>query len=518
MTSTLATSATRLQKQVSRLDADQVRQLFPPAQWQSWPTGYTPASGVAHFLRPAGVPFRDVLDLVADLQQRPAPGGGEAAEVAREVHRDFASDYTLWCRCRLHDFVRGLEAAGASDATALRRRRTLNRFIQRERTLPDGEVRRLFALPPHAPPHPSAVVVPAVAGPRAAPPPPPPQQQQQQQYYQHTPYAATQDYAMLPVRAATSDTDLVRFSTFPQLRNTLYREFDSMDVLRALSLYTGDDLFYTREAVAALAAYVARRVAELEAAEAAFLGRSPAPPATFSRETPVLCVFGNGRLAFLLNAALAEARGRATALRVRPVQLPEQARQRDRRAELLRRSAQIPFVRESLHLDPVALLAVLPCETRALRAALAAYAPALVLVEPHVGRDYLCELRGWQTVREVLCLGPVDSPAMGSFAYPFLSFGATPGPTTYWMYNDNLHKVARAAQVQMPVDPPHEAQGYRKEYLDDLSSWLLSCNDCPAVGQQCRAVRFVRETTPVLRPRKGGDDSAATPPAAAPGP
>lgn len=32
-------------------------------------------------------------------------------------------------------------------------------------------------------------------------------------------------------------------------------------------------------------------------------------------------------------------------------------------------------------------------------------------------------------------LGPIDSPAMGSFSSPFLTFGTLPGADSFQMYN-----------------------------------------------------------------------------------
>lgn len=492
--SSLSGAAQRLHRQVSRIDAATAEKLFPREQRLQWPTGYLPASGIAHLLRPDGIPFHEVLECYADIKE----------DRQHELQRDFASDYTLWNRCALEDFVRGL---------GTHRRRRFTRLTARDRLGQDGDLREVFQLPPYAPPPPPLpgdLLRQQQRGGQArraadAPSSSPPKQQQQQastSYYEFQPYAATQEFAMLPVRDIRSPQQRVRFSTLPQIRNVLHTDFDSMTVLRALSLYCEDSIVLTRELVQTMALYVQRRLHELAEAEPSFLaaggsgqGSTELSPAasgspTYSTETPVVAFFGNGRLAWMLNESGLLPKS------VRAVQLPRQAAQRQRRqSHLLQQQA-------SLEKDwgfHSAFSTIFPCESISVGDALRKYAPAIAIVEPHVDRDYLSDLRGYFSVREVLCLGQVDSPAMASFAFPFLSFGATPGPTTYWAYNDNLHKVTAAARVQMPMDAPFELQGYERHYVDDISAYLISPNDCPAIANQYRALAFRRVRPPVLK-------------------
>lgn len=321
---------------------------------------------------------------------------------------------------------------------------------------------------------------------------------------------------MLPVSSVRSPQRRVQFSTFPQIRNVLHTDFDSMTALRALSLYCDDAIVYTREMVQATGLYLQRRLDEIAQAESGFLAAAApstnvAAP-TYSRETPIVVFFGNGRLAWMLNESGLLPKP------VRAVQLPRQESQRRRRQHHLLQ--QQKNLEESFGFHS-SFTAIFPCEALSVGDALRKYKPALALVEPHVDRDYLSDMRGYYSVREVLCMGPIDSPAMGSFAFPFLSFGVTPGPTTYWAYNDNLHKVSAAARIQMPVDPPFESQGYARHYVDDISACLIAPNDCPVISNQYRCLAFRRVRPPSLRSaaaarqRRGMSATAAAPSTAA---
>ncbi|KAK7196081.1 hypothetical protein NESM_000542300 [Novymonas esmeraldas] len=479
--SPLASAAARMHRRVSRIDRATAERLFPREQRLQWPTGYLPASGVAHLLRPEGVTYQEVLDCYMDIK----------SDRQHELQRDFASDYALWTRCALVDFVRRLGA---------QRRRRFARVTARDRLPHDADVRSVFELAPYLPPAPSTtdptnprrlstpeLQAAAAAAAAAA-------------CFQHQSYAATQEYAMLPVRGVRSPQERVRFPTYPQLRNVLHTDFDSMSALRALSLYSEDEIVYTRELLHTVALYLQRRVAELRDAEAAF---APAPTPSSTTASPVVVFFGNGRLAWQLNefGLLPET--------VRAVQLPRQeARRSRRRAQLLRHQQTADGGELGLHSS---FSAIFPCETLSVGDALRKYRPIIALVEPHVDRDYFADIRGYHTVREVLAMGPVDSPAMGSFAYPLLSFGVTPGPTTYWAYNDNLHKVRASERIQMPMDAPHESQGYARCFVDDISAHLISPNDCAAVGNQYRCLAFRRVRPPTPTAASSSSSSPAEP-------
>ncbi|KPA75117.1 putative mitochondrial hypothetical protein [Leptomonas pyrrhocoris] len=494
-------AASRMNRRVSRIDHKTAEKLFPREQRLQWPDGYLPASGVAHLLRPNGVPFQEVLECYADIKQ----------DQQHELQRDFAADYTLWHRCALEQFVRSL---------GVHRRRRFTRLTARDRLVHDGDVRDVFQLPPYAPPAPMRLPgdlhrrgaadrpqqqqVPASLSSKQETGKTASSQQQWQQppkYYEFQPYAATQEYAMLPVRSVHSPQQRVQFTTFPQLRNVLHTDFDSMSAMRALSLYSDDSIVFTRELVQTIALYLLRRLDEIAQAESSFLASastasdvtsslSPLGRPTFAAETPVVAFFGNGRLAWMLNESGLLPQS------VRAVQLPRHAAERQRRqTHLLQRQKSLG---DSFGFHS-AFSAIFPCETLSVGDALRKYRPAIALVEPHVDRDYLSDLRGFFSVREVLCCGPIDSPAMGSFAFPFLSFGVTPGPTTYWAYNDNLHKVTAAARIQMPMDAPFVSQGYERCYVDDVSAYLISPNDCPALTHQYRCLAFRRVRPPVLQ-------------------
>ncbi|CAJ1020171.1 hypothetical protein, conserved [Leishmania lindenbergi] len=489
--SSLANAASRMHRQVSRIDRQTAEKLFPWEQRRQWPTGYLPASGVAHLLHPDGVPFGEVLECYMDIKR----------DRQHELQRDFASDYTLWNRCSLEEFVRQLGA---------HRRRCFTRLTARDRLVHDASVREVFQLAPYLPPPPAGTITNPSSPARASPPSQSTPAdatsttsagKERPAYYQFQPYAATQEYAMLPVQGVRSLQQRVRFATFPKIRNVLHTDFDSMTALRGLSLYCEDGILYTRELVQAVALYIQRRLEEIGKAEASFLrAASSASLPTFTSESPVVVFFGNGRLAWMLNE------GGLLPKTVRAVQLPRQdAQRRRRRTHLLQ-------LQETLERDlsvHKSFTTIFPCETLSVGDALRKYKPVIALVEPHVDRDYLSDIRGYYSMREVVAMGPIDSPAMGSFAYPFLSFGATPGPTTYWAYNDNLQKVHASERIQMPMDAPHESQGYERHYVDDISAYLIAPNDCAAISRQFRCLSFRRVRPPMLRP---GSTAVATAP------
>lgn len=467
---------------VPRLDVSTVKRMFPPAQVAQWPPGYLPACGVAHFLSPDGVPLADVIDCHRDMR----------ADRRCQLQRDFAADYTMWCRATLMDFVRRLNE---------RDRRRMKRFCMRDRTMHDAEVRELLGLAPYVAPRaqPSQETVGTSAAPKWG------------SCYEFTPFAVTQGHAMLPVSQCNGPDARMYLSTFPQIRNIMHTEFDSMGPARAIALLSGDDFFPTAECLQELVLYLRSRVGEIIAAEKAFRGSSLSTERgrdandgdqheadagqPFSLDTPVVSFFGNGRLAWLLNNS------GLLPFPVVPVQPPEYAARRQRRNKhLLSRDG---FVSELFGhgVLPESFTTVFPCETITVPDALRKYRPCVVLVEPHVDRDWLCDLRGFYTTREVVLLGSVDSPAMCSFGFPFLSFGVMAGPTTYWAYNEALQRVSAAERIQMPVDPPHVSQGYARRPIDNISSYLISPNDCYAFSYQHRCLSFIRKECPISRGR-----------------
>ncbi|CCD12814.1 unnamed protein product [Trypanosoma congolense IL3000] len=464
----------RVQGRVKRLDKAAVGRLFLPSQISQWPPGYVPACGVAHFLSPDGVSLGDVIDCHREMK----------TEGGSEIQRDFAADYMMWCQATLRDFVRRLDDRG---------RRRMRRFCSRDRTMHDAEVRELFNLNPYAPPM-SSISADRTARVASA--------NDSKVCYQFTPYAVTQEYAMLPVSSSKGPETRVSFTTFPQLRNVLYTEFDSMGPGRAISLLSGDDYFLTAELLQELISYLRRRVGEIMSGEEEFRRFSPSSMGSgtkegthhsFSSETPVVSFFGNGRLPWLLNDS------GLLPFPVVPVRLPAHAAVQERRQKRLH--ARDGLVAELFESGVVtdSFSTMFPCECISVQDALLKYRPCLILVEPHVDRDWICDLRGFYTTREVLIIGPVDSPAMCSFGFPFLSFGVTSGPTTYWAYNDMLQRVSAAHRIQMPIDPPYVSQGYSRISVDNISAYLMSPNDCPAIGSQHRCISFLRKVYPTMK-------------------
>ncbi|ORC88156.1 uncharacterized protein TM35_000182130 [Trypanosoma theileri] len=481
-----------------RLDEAAVRRMFPSEQIALWPEGYRPACGVAHFIQPGGVQVADIIECYRGVRDNRE----------KELQRDFAADYTMWCRAALCEFIRRLRDRDI---------RRMRRFTARERTIHDSDVRELFGLPPYAPPRPAATSSSLSTTTTAE------TTSSGKRYYEFTPYAAMQEYVMMPISRCTSPNERVHFATFPQIRNVMHTEFDGMGPLRAMTMLTGDELQPTAEFLQNLAFYLRHRVGEIIEGEEAFKrtaitaaidggninnplqgGTSP----SFSTETPVVCFFGNGRLAWLLNNS------ELLPFPVLPVQTPAQAASRERRQKsLLAQHGLLPdLVRDGAVANSIST--VFPCETMSVADALRKYRPCIAVVEPHVDRDWLCDIRGFYSMREVLTLGPVDSPAMGSFTFPFLSFGVTPGPTTYWTYSDTLQRVTHASRIQMPMDPPHVAQGYTRRELDTISAHMISPNDCQAFGSHHRCLSFVRTLYPVMSRQpmhSTGPTSGATP-------
>lgn len=504
----MAARAKGVPRAVSRIDHATATRLFPESQRMLWPLGYLPASGVAHFLRPRGVPWRDVVDAHREAK----------TDAQHKLHRDFAADYALWARGAAVEF---------SHTRTERERRLVRRWSSRDRTVRDADVRQLFGLLPYAPPRCTEMREPTLSIQKPSPsssrvengrPPRHPSQTPAatpgsapmpatalgtDAFYAFSPYAATQAYAMMPVEGLVSERSTVHFRTFPELRNVMYTDFDPLGPLRALTLYAGDELVYTTELVQSIALYLRRRLDVLRQAEETFVA-SAAPQSDrdlrFSANTPIVAIFGNGRLAWAVNS---------TALlpsHIRPVHTPEQAARRERRR-------QRPLPEELIDALSADFRAVFPNEVLSVGDALRKYKPGIVLVEPHIDRDWLCNIRGFYTVREVLVLGRVDSPGLASFAYPFLSFGVTPGPQSYWTYNDSLQRVTASTRIQMPMDPPYQAQGYARYVVDTISAYLLAPYDCATIGRQYRCLSFRRETCPVLHTPRADQPNRCSVPA-----
>lgn len=479
----------------------------------------------------------------------------EALENSESLRRDFHSDYILWSRAALEDFLedhillpRAIPHASPSpssssssfEARVARRKKYFRQWTSRRVLLPDAVVRELFQLHPRLPPRPDLPPTPSASRGLTAGHPPISNSSSSpslsfekaaaaySEYYHFTPFAALQDVALRPIASCHHPRDTVRFSTFPQLFNVFQQEFCSFSALHTLSQYSGDTLVLTQELILHLAAYLRQSADEILHAEPAFLqsGGGGGAPSTVSSaasssssipfpssppDAPILLCFGNGRLADALNASGLLHPRKVVSVRLRSQAVAAEKASQLARSEMRKETSVLPqsdYFRSLVHPDFAQPASPFPCQTvSSVQEALRQYRPSLVVVEPHRGgRDYLADLRGYHTVRRVVVLGPIDGPGMASMWFPFLSFGVTPGAQTYFMYNEWLQRVGAAVQVKMPVDAPHEAQGYRKRYLDsEISSWLLSPNDVVAIPHQYRAMVFER----ILCPRKR---SLPTPP------
>lgn len=443
---------------------------------------------------------------------------------------------------------RGGTAADSSSSSiegqVARQRKWFRQWTSRQVLLPDATVRRLFSLGPYLPPPPeeeqghpartrssdgtsssSANVASFTAGEKKMrdtekSSPRPPSLSQYLSYYHFTPHAVLQEIAMRPISMCRSPQDMVHLTTFSQLFNLFHQEFCSFSPLQTLSHYSTDALVFTQEFIFHLASYLRKTVEEIVQQEPQFVRQAAASsiengaPTSSSvshypsspADAPILLFFGNGRLAHELNASgllhprkvLSVRLPFQTAAATKALQLGRQEMQKETsvlpQAEAFRSLVHPQFTSPSS--------ALFPCETiPSVQAALQRYRPSVVVVEPHRGsRDYLADLRGFHTVRRVVALGPVDGPGMGSAWFPFLSFGVTPSPYTYLVYNEWMQQVTAATRIKMPVDPPHELQGYVKRYLDkEISSWLIAPNDVAAVPNQYRALVFERVACPARR-------------------
>lgn len=447
-----------VRKGVSRIDPKVADEWFPHRQ-STWPRGYLPATGVAHFLRSSGVTLQDVVETRLEIQ----------SDRSNLIQRDFAADYGLWLKSELRE----LEIKAKSDS---RFARALKRSTNRE-SLPsiESECRLWNLVDPASIEHDSSTMPPEE-------PSPPPKSRMMLQplpktevlsssprLYAFRSFASLQEYAVLPIRDAATPASHVKFLTFPQLRNCLYTEFDSCSALKALSLVTGDRLVYTQEFIHALASYIRARLDELGASARIDDGTD---------YRPILTTFGNGRLAWFLNES------RMLPARVVATQ-PEKP--------LMKRAHNFNFDDATVASSSISM--AFPCESMDVAKALDTHKPAIVIAEPHTDRDYTAELRGYYSVREVMMLGQVDSPAMCSFTYPLLSWGITPGPNTYWVFNDSMQRATSRGH-NLPVDPPYISQGYRRFYLDDISKCMIHHNDVPGFQNQSRCVSFRRLTPP----------------------
>jgi len=460
-----------------------------------WPRGYLPTASAAYFMKREPVTLRDVIAAREDMRN----------DQGHDLQRDLAQDYQLWCRAAYEQFahtasehdravfrrvmsraalpdyedvvgVFDLPSLSAVDVEAecallpgveedprvkeriLKRRAHIEHrraaFIQRR-------IRRLKGEPVEDTATGAAPFASASGG---GPEP-----------YPFTSYAQTLDTVLAPIQECRSLNDVVRFTDLPTVRNLLHIHHDATSHLRFLAFRTGDDLLLSQQLVTELATYLRERWEALDDA---------------SKKKPILVLFGNGRLGAALNDSGILPVNVFTAAPHSPVQRQRQSGELKRQPAALDLPGPIRTPRTFAKTFHVDALGVAP--------ALHKYKPALVLMEPHMERDYTAEARGYISVREVLMLGRVDGPGMASFNYPWLSFGCAPSIETYWIVNEKLQlQEVPDDKSFMPTDAPYVAQGYEKLYVDRVSKWLVGSNDTPRLPHQYRCVSFRRTEIPM---------------------
>ena len=554
-----------------RVPAVRLDSRFGSEAVRRWPRGYRPLEGVAPFLEPEGVE----LVVLAEVRKVLLAGGVQKDSLEgghRLLARDLSVDSLLWMQCAFDEHVLHMDG---------RRHRLLMRLSRRDRLPAYSEVCETFCLPTLGPPAVSSscgsdvgagsmediigrlaretecahygrvvsentLVADGNTGPFQLPTDVDgltnrstpyqsmragvaqrlarDEQQAAQVWckgggflFRSTPYSLTQERAVA-VASTASRMSTVRFASLPELRNLLYADFNSCSPLKHWARAVGDVLILTREFVAELALYLARRVEEeIPAYERVMQKRGT--PVSKSHVYCVLCPFGNGRLGHFLNQSgllpdnvevVTAHIDRAAGLSKAPSSIREakdtqgsttaSARVNPMRTTESNSGARGHSVVQTMidrHKLPPTYNVGFPIVdgTRTpLGDLLDAYRPIIVVAEPHTSRDYSADLRGFYSVRELLMVGQVDSPAMGSFSFPWLTFGVGPGSDTYWIYNDRFEIDNRLGPQagQLPVDPPYIAQGYKRVTLDRLSATVIHSNDTAELPHQGKALSFRR--------------------------
>ena len=334
--------------------------------------------------------------------------------------------------------------------------------------------------------------------------------------FRGTSFAGAQEKAMAALKETAVSKGTVNIDSLPELRNLLYTEYVSYSPLKQWSRVVGDSLVLTQEFIAELALYLTRRVdEEIPRFRSAMAKRgTPVPP---NHIYCILCPFGNGRLGHFLNeSGLLPENVEVVTINVDGKAGSSQAPKSIKEAREARGSGTVSSktstssVSDSTkkvnsvvasmieqHKLPASYdvsFNVVDGSATPLSDLLDAYQPIIIIAEPHTSRDYSADFRGYFSVQEVLFIGQVDSPAMGSFTYPWLTFGVYPGSDTYWVYGDTLKIEERfnSHAGQLPVDPPYLAQGYKRVFLNRISATLIHSNDTVDVPHQAQALAFRR--------------------------
>jgi hypothetical protein len=442
---------------------EQMRELFSPEQRARWPGSYRPTTGAAALLRKEGVPLQALIEVRREM--------GEDQNV--ELQRDLAHDMNLWTRCAFE-----AEMAAADSA----RRRLARRVLARDRVPSYAEVVAFARVPSLAArddmeaecrdlpgvQHASMQEAQRVAAQR---------ERTRARRYPFTPQGVLQQsrvFAVLERCQALSQP--VVLPDFPALHNLLHHHFDSCSFLKYVAARTGDELLLSNELVRELALYLRRRLDDIASARGS--GADPTAGAS------VLFLFSNGRLP------------RAVRDSAIPLGAPVHASNTRRRK--VRADGALPVLGEAG--TPASYGAVFEYDVMPVPEALRRFSPAIVVAEPHCDRDWTAEMRGHPSVRELVLLGQVDSAAMCSFSYPWLSFGCAPSPDTYLAYNSLFQRVNVSPDAQfMPMDAPYVQQGYEKLYVDSVSRWMVCANDTAGAPHQSRCCVFRRLPESVAR-------------------
>eukprot|EP00759_Apiculatamorpha_spiralis_P026065 PhF_6_TR29238/c0_g1_i1/m.42794 len=279
-------------------------------------------------------------------------------------------------------------------------------------------------------------------------------------------YAMGQEIAMKVVDDAKDG--IIHFKDYPTLFNVLNTSYHSFTPATYFLKACGDPFFITREFISELALYLASRVEALG-----------------SKPNSILFVFSNGRIGHFLNES--------NIVQVPVVSWSKPGKKKARAGSLTSLKGIDPEWEREFPLDT---------DSTTITQALLRHEPQIVVMEPHFDKDWTTEVRGFHSVREVMYLGPVNGPAMGSFTYPYLSFGVVPGRNTYYVYGENLKIREELNKGSVPMDPPYVLQGYEEKptYVDDVSKHMISQNESSVYYNttRCMVHRRISPATPPL--------------------
>lgn len=495
-----------LKKSRPPISDEQVRELFTPQQLSRWPTNFRPSVGSSAFLRKEGVPLSSLIELRREITD----------DHNADLQKDLTYDMSLWTRCSFEQ-----EILTADE----KRRRLIRKVLQRDRIPSYSEVvnfakvpslaecndfeKECRDLPGHSDPS-EALESPANNyQPNAANAAAERLKKAQEVRRKHVerekmirdrkryPFTSqawlqqSKVFSVLESSNVQTLSDRVVFPDYPAFSNLLHHHYDSCSFLKYISARTGDELLINQEFVRELGLYLRSRMEYYRSKERleqeAKILQQQGTSTSISTSTnninnnngSILFMFTNGRLPQALQESAI------------PIGFPIHATNTRKRL-VVRKESTLPILGEKE--TPSTYSKEFPYEIIPVTKALEKYQPTIVVAEPHMDRDWTAEMRGFHSVREVVLLGQVDSPAMCSFSYPWLSFGCAPSLESYFAYNSLFQKVNVAQDSQfMPMDAPYVQQGYEKLYLDQsISKWMVCSNDTKDAPHQSRCCVFRR--------------------------